>query len=63
MALPTAEFCCRLGFEFLQNNEINNSIFWYGLATQLDIPKTKDEILHEDVLDLVTSYSIMCLLL
>ncbi len=45
---PHAEFCCRLGFEFLQNNEINNSIFWYDLATKLDIPKTKKEMIYED---------------
>ncbi len=45
---PHAEFCCRLGFEFLQNNEINNSTFWYDLATKLDIPKAKEEILYEE---------------
>lgn len=44
---PRAELCCRLGFQFLQNNEIDNSTFWYNLATQLEMPKTKDEILSE----------------
>ncbi len=44
---PHAEFCCRLGYEFLQSNEIDKSIFWYGLATKLEIPKEKDEILFE----------------
>ena len=42
---PHAEFCCRLGYEFLQNNEIDNSVFWYDLATNLDIPKDKEEII------------------
>ncbi len=31
---PRPEFCCRLGFYFLQKNEIHTSIFWYHLATQ-----------------------------
>ena len=44
---PRAEFCCRLGYQFLQSNEIDKAIFWYGLATQLEIPKAKDEILSE----------------
>jgi glycosyltransferase involved in cell wall biosynthesis len=45
--IPHAEFCCRLGYKFLQNNEIDKAIFWYDLATHLDIPKSKDEILSE----------------
>jgi glycosyltransferase involved in cell wall biosynthesis len=35
---PRAEFCCRLGYHFLQQNEMQTSIFWYTLATQLERP-------------------------
>lgn len=33
---PRAEFCCRIGYHFLQKNEINNAIFWYKTATTLE---------------------------
>jgi glycosyltransferase involved in cell wall biosynthesis len=36
---PRAEFCCRLGYGFMQNNEWQKAIFWYKLATQLEKPK------------------------
>jgi tetratricopeptide (TPR) repeat protein len=36
---PRAEFCCRLGYHFLQQNDMESSIFWYTLATQLEHPK------------------------
>ncbi|WES35623.1 hypothetical protein P0092_06505 [Ruminiclostridium papyrosolvens DSM 2782] len=26
------EFCCRLGFNFLQKNDMVSAIFWYKLA-------------------------------
>lgn len=32
---PRAEFCCRLGYHFLQNHEIRTAIFWYDLATKM----------------------------
>jgi glycosyltransferase involved in cell wall biosynthesis len=35
---PRAEFCCRLGYHFLQQNDMQTSIFWYTLATQLEHP-------------------------
>lgn len=35
---PRAEFCCRLGFHFLQIKNIPTAIFWYKLATQLECP-------------------------
>ena len=44
---PRAEFCCRLGYQFLQNNELDKATFWYDLATQLDIPKAMKEVLSE----------------
>lgn len=37
--LPRAEFCCRLGYHFMQQKRINEAIFWYNLATQLEKPK------------------------
>ncbi|MFE0625084.1 glycosyltransferase [Priestia aryabhattai] len=36
---PRPEFCCRLGFYFFQKKEFVTSIFWYKLATQLEVPK------------------------
>lgn len=36
---PRAEFCCRLGYHFLEKNELKKSIFWYQLATRLEKPK------------------------
>jgi len=33
---PRAEFCCRLGYHFLQQNQLPQAIFWYKLATQLE---------------------------
>lgn len=35
---PRAEFCCRLGFYYLQANQLRQAIFWYRVATELDIP-------------------------
>lgn len=36
---PRAEFCCRLGFYFLDIGDISTSIIWYKLATQLEEKK------------------------
>lgn len=33
---PRAEFCCRIGYHFLQKGQINNAIFWYDTATRLE---------------------------
>ncbi|WPC42490.1 glycosyltransferase [Clostridium sp. JS66] len=44
---PHAEFCCRLGYHFLNNNELQDAIFWYKLATQLEKPQHRYEILSE----------------
>ncbi len=33
---PRAEFCCRLGFYFLNIGDIKSAITWYKLATQLE---------------------------
>lgn len=34
-----AEFCCRLGYHFLQKNDISSAVFWYKLATLLKQPQ------------------------
>ncbi|EGO65901.1 glycosyltransferase family 2 protein [Acetonema longum] len=34
---PRADFCCRLGFYHLNHNQLKQAIFWYKLATELDI--------------------------
>lgn len=36
---PRAEFCCRLGYHFLQKGNISTAVFWYDLATRLEQPK------------------------
>lgn len=36
--VPRADFCCRLGFYHLNNNQLDQAIFWYKTATQLEIP-------------------------
>ncbi|SFB92460.1 Glycosyl transferase family 2 [Bacillus sp. OV322] len=35
---PRADFCCRLGYRFLHNNQPHQALFWYKLATQLEMP-------------------------
>jgi len=35
---PRAEFCCRLGFYYLQKNQLLQAIFWYKMATELEKP-------------------------
>jgi len=39
---PRAEFCCRLGYHFLNLKQYPQAIFWYKLATEL--PKPIDHI-------------------
>ena len=35
---PRAEFCCRLGFYYLQLNQLQQATFWYEVATGLEKP-------------------------
>jgi glycosyltransferase involved in cell wall biosynthesis len=37
-AIPRAEFCCRLGYHFLNLRQYSCAIFWYELATELPKP-------------------------
>ena len=39
LSSPRAEFCCRLGYYFLNKNEPQNALFWYKLASNLKKPK------------------------
>jgi glycosyltransferase involved in cell wall biosynthesis len=36
---PRAEFCCRLGYYFLNENKFDAAVFWYKMATELEMPK------------------------
>lgn len=36
---PRAEFCCRLGFYYLQKNLLKQAVFWYKIATELQEPR------------------------
>lgn len=36
--LPRPEFCCRLGYYFLENSQFTQATFWYKLATELPVP-------------------------
>lgn len=36
--VPRADFCCRLGFHHLNRNQMDQAIFWYKTATQLEAP-------------------------
>lgn len=36
---PRADFCCRLGFHHLNNNQLDQAIFWYKLAAELETPE------------------------
>lgn len=35
---PRPEFCCRLGYYFLEKNQFSQAAFWYKLATELPLP-------------------------
>lgn len=38
-AVPRGDFCCRLGFHHMANNNLEQAVFWYKTATQLEPPK------------------------
>lgn len=43
---PRGENCCRLGFSYLQQNDIQPAISWYKLATVVEIPETKSPFIN-----------------
>lgn len=45
---PRADFCCRLGFFYLQQNNLPQAIFWYDLATRLEKPAAAWGLMNED---------------
>ena len=44
--IPRAEFCCRLGYHFLNLKKYLQAIFWYKIATQLEKPKDHVALLN-----------------
>jgi len=38
---PRAEFCCRLGYYFLEKNQFSQAAFWYKVATELPVPNNR----------------------
>ncbi|WP_158560727.1 FkbM family methyltransferase [Paenibacillus contaminans] len=44
---PRAEFCCRLGFQHLQLQELDKAIFWYSLAVRLEKPAKPGALYYE----------------
>lgn len=46
--IPRAEFCCRLGYYYLQKNQLQQAIFWYRLASELECPEESWGMLNHD---------------
>lgn len=46
-ASPRAEFCCRLGFHFLNAKQFDQAVFWYRLATRLERPADNSGFMTE----------------
>ncbi|MFS0667740.1 glycosyltransferase [Peribacillus frigoritolerans] len=45
---PRGEICCRLGYIHMEQHEYERSIFWYNLATQIEIPETKSPFIERN---------------
>lgn len=43
---PRAEFCCRLGWHFMQAEKFKQAAFWYKLATELEKPTNGGFVNH-----------------
>lgn len=43
---PRAEFCCRLGFIFLNESSFQHAAYWYKLATRLEKPSDNYALSH-----------------
>ncbi|WP_242832469.1 glycosyltransferase [Desulfosporosinus orientis] len=37
--IPRPESCCRLGYYFLQKNELNKAVYWYKQAIEVPMPE------------------------
>lgn len=44
---PRPEFCCRLGYHFLQKNALKEAVFWYQLAINSPLPENNWVIVNE----------------
>lgn len=38
---PRPEFCCRLGYYFLEKSQFAQAAFWYNLATEVPVPNNR----------------------
>lgn len=38
---PRPEFCCRLGYFFLEKNQFSQAAFWYKVAAELPVPNNR----------------------
>jgi tetratricopeptide (TPR) repeat protein len=43
---PRAEFCCRLGWRYMQAEKFKQAAFWYKLATELEKPTSWGMLNH-----------------
>ncbi|GGE54053.1 glycosyltransferase [Priestia taiwanensis] len=43
---PRGEICCRLGFIYLDLNLLDRAIFWYDVATRLEVPENKSPFIN-----------------
>jgi len=43
---PRSEFCCRLGYFFLEKSQFSQATFWYKVATELPLPNNPWAILN-----------------
>jgi len=43
---PRSEFCCRLGYFFLEKSQFYQAAFWYKVATELPLPNNRWVILN-----------------
>ncbi|MCR2806393.1 FkbM family methyltransferase [Paenibacillus soyae] len=46
-AVPRAEFCCRLGYLLLEEQEYAKAAYWYRLATRIEPPPSKEGFYFE----------------
>lgn len=46
--IPRSDFCCRLGYKFLENNKIEEAIYWYKLALQGGPKKNSMNLINHD---------------
>ncbi|MBE9913436.1 glycosyltransferase [Paenibacillus donghaensis] len=45
--VPRPEFCCRLGYRFLEKGEFHQAVFWYKLAADSPLPSNSWAIVNQ----------------